>query len=322
VIDADDLAQLAVSFEAAMRQTRDGAAVDAALFELGWADVLDTSDRQAAAMAFTALGSTGAAASLLDDVVAHALGREVESTVCVVVPAPHQFQPAGLRRDGDIHFNGLVSARIDHADRALLPVAEDGIVRFYDVDAATLRSESLRALDPARPYRRVSGQVSVTDSAVSASGTWAEATRDAQLALAYQLIAAARAMLELGRQHALDRVQFGRSVASFQAVRHKLAEVLVAIEGAAAVAEACIADQCDPLLAALAKSLAGRAARLAATNVQQVLAGIGFTTDHPFHLLLKRTMVIDTIFGSARSLPTDIGRELLTRRNAPRLVNL
>ena len=53
-------------------------------------------------------------------------------------------------------------------------------------------------------------------------------------ALGWWLVGASRAMLALARQHALDRVQFGRPVASFQAIRHRLADTLVAIEGAEA----------------------------------------------------------------------------------------
>ena len=128
-------------------------------------------------------------------------------------------------------------------------------------------------------------------------------------------------MLDLARQHAVDRVQFGRPVASFQAVRHRLAESLVQIEGAAAVVDVC-GDETDPLLAALAKSLAGKAARATAGHAQQVLAGIGFTTDHPFQLRLKRVLTVDSLFGSASSLPAEIGAELLARGSAPRLVEL
>ena len=109
-------------------------------------------------------------------------------------------------------------------------------------------------------------------------------------------------MLAEARQHAIDRVQFGRSVASFQSIRHKLAESLVQIEGAASVAGICLENP-DPLLAALAKSLAGQAARTTATHAQQVMAGIGFTAEHRFHLWLKRMLVIDTLFGSAARSP-------------------
>ena len=57
---------------------------------------------------------------------------------------------------------------------------------------------------------------------------------EARRAVGWWLVGSARAMLTLARQHALDRVQFGKPIASFQAVRHRLAETLVAIEGAEA----------------------------------------------------------------------------------------
>ena len=128
-------------------------------------------------------------------------------------------------------------------------------------------------------------------------------------------------MLAEARQHAIDRVQFGRPVASFQAIRHKLAESLVQIEGATSVSQRCLGDP-NPLLAALAKSLAGQAARTTATHAQQVLAGIGFTAEHRFHYWLKRMLVIDTLFGSASSLPEEIGCQLLSQGTAPRLIQL
>lgn len=177
-------------------------------------------------------------------------------------------------------------------------------------------------LDPDRPFRRISVVLDARDIRVVEAGVdWEVAVTRARAALAHQLIGASRGMLTVARQHALDRVQFGRPIASFQAVRHKLAESLAAIEGAAAVADSCTVDS-DSLLAAVAKSLAGKAARTTATHAQQVLAGIGFTTNHDFHRSLKRTLVIDTLFGSARTLPTEIGRSLLARRDAPRLVEL
>ncbi len=78
----------------------------------------------------------------------------------------------------------------------------------------------------------------------------------------------------------LDRVQFGRPVASFQAIRHRLAETLVAVEGAEATLVAAAAEP-DDLSFLLAKAAAGQAALItAARHCQQVLGGIGFTAEH------------------------------------------
>ena len=94
-------------------------------------------------------------------------------------------------------------------------------------------------------------------------------------------------MLALARQHALDRVQFGKPIASFQAVRHRLAETLVAIEGAEATLSLPGDDNPD-LTALLAKAAAGKAALTAARHCQQVLGGIGFTAEHDLHHHVKR----------------------------------
>ena len=53
-----------------------------------------------------------------------------------------------------------------------------------------------------------------------------------------------------------------------------------------------------------------------------MLAGIGFTAEHRFHYWLKRTLVLDTLFGSSKSLPTEIGRDLLIYGTVPRLIQL
>jgi alkylation response protein AidB-like acyl-CoA dehydrogenase len=125
-------------------------------------------------------------------------------------------------------------------------------------------------------------------------------------------------MLELARGHALERVQFGQPIAGFQAVRHRLADTLVAIEAAdAAIGSAW--DEGSPPAAATAKALAGRSARTAMRHCQQVLAGIGFTTEHDFHLYVRRVLVFDELFGTARALTRNQGRELLSRRQLPAL---
>jgi alkylation response protein AidB-like acyl-CoA dehydrogenase len=114
----------------------------------------------------------------------------------------------------------------------------------------------------------------------------------------------------------LAAVQFGRPIAMFQAVRHRLAETLVAIEGAAAVLDAAWLDH-DPLTAAIAKATAGRAARVTARHCQQVLAGIGFTTEHPFHHYLRRILVLEQLLGGTDRLTRELGREILARRQLP-----
>src|SRR5690348_10631869 len=143
-------------------------------------------------------------------------------------------------------------------------------------------------------------------------------------ALGWWLTGLGRAMLGLARSHALDRVQFGRPIASFQAVRHRLAETLVALDGAEAtlLAAADEAGGAEGFSSMLAKAAAGHAALTAARHCQQVLGGIGFTAEHGLHRHVRRALVLDGLLGSARELTREAG--LLLRREgcAPRLADL
>ncbi|MDX3308519.1 acyl-CoA dehydrogenase family protein [Streptomyces sp. NPDC054884] len=159
-------------------------------------------------------------------------------------------------------------------------------------------------------------------------------------ALGWWLLGTGRAMLKLAREHVLDREQFGRPLASFQALRHRLAETYVALEGAEAVLVAAGAAQAgsaagvaavaldddtailDHTRALLAKAAAGRAALTAARHCQQALGGIGFTAEHALHRHVKRALVLDGLLGSTRELKREAGRLLLRETRAPRLVDL
>ncbi len=142
-----------------------------------------------------------------------------------------------------------------------------------------------------------------------------------QLALGHELIGAARAVLELARTHALARIQFGRPIAAFQAVRHRLADSLVAIEAAAALVAAAW-DHPSAVNASIAKSSAARAARTVARHCQQVLAGIGFTTEHPFHRYYRRILVLDRLLGAGSVLTAELGTEVLRSRTLPPVLPL
>ena len=168
--------------------------------------------------------------------------------------------------------------------------------------------ESSSALDDALPIRRAPQGVSVPLSA-------------GRRALGWWLVGASRAMLALARQHAIDRVQFGRAVASFQAIRHRLAETLVAIEGAEATLQVTSPESID-LCALLAKAAAGQAALTTARHCQQVLGGIGFTAEHELHRHVKRSLVLDGMLGNARELTREAGAALRAHGAAPRLAQL
>ncbi len=168
------------------------------------------------------------------------------------------------------------------------------------------------AIDDELPVRTVAQGDSLPGAAVAAG----------RRALAWWLVGTSRAMLSLARRHALDRVQFGRPVSSFQAIRHRLAETLVAIEGAEATLHVADDEPDDGLAALLAKAAAGQAALTAARHCQQVLGGIGFTAEHQLHRHVKRALILDGLLGSARELTREAGKALKARGSAPRLAHL
>ncbi|KAA9156239.1 acyl-CoA dehydrogenase [Amycolatopsis acidicola] len=137
-------------------------------------------------------------------------------------------------------------------------------------------------------------------------------------AVGWWLLGSGRAMLALARAHALDRTQFGKPIAAFQAVRHRLAETLVALEGA----EACLVAATDDLGSLLAKAAAGDAALTAARHCQQVLGGIGFTAEHALHRHVRRALLLDGLLGSSRELTREAGEVVRRSGSAPRVVEL
>ncbi len=125
-------------------------------------------------------------------------------------------------------------------------------------------------------------------------------------AIAYsaELLGAASRCLDLTVEHAKERVQFGRPIGSFQAVKHRCADMLVDLEGmrsstwwAAWCAE--VADPETALAASVAKSWCSDAADRVLKSALQVHGGMGFTWECDLHLYLKRVQLDRVSFGSA-----------------------
>jgi alkylation response protein AidB-like acyl-CoA dehydrogenase len=186
-----------------------------------------------------------------------------------------------------------------------------------------LSRRAIGGLDPALGLVEVTG-TAVTGTAATTSTqavAWDAAVAAGQRAIAHELVGAAAAMLDLARDHAVVRVQFGVPIASFQAVRHRLADSLVAVESARGALEGAW-EAGAALDAAVAKAIAGRSARLVARHAQQVLAGIGFTMEHPLHRYVRRVLVLDGLLGDARSLTCELGQRVLRDRGLPAVLPL
>lgn len=315
MMDAAERALLGETVLAALSETADA---DGVLATLGWLDMLEAEPGAAIEVVFGALGTTNARSSAIDDVLARALGAEPQSNRAVLLPAFTSWSPPGRIAEGRIRAQGLASARAATAAELLI-VCDDG--RVAAVPQATAQVTAVHGIDPDAGFCAVAVDAPEGPPLALADDAWRTALAYGQRALAHELGGACRAMLELARDHALHRVQFGRPIARFQAVRHRLAETLVAIEALDAALLAA-SDVPGPRTAQLAKAIAGRTARTVAAHCQQVLAGIGFTTDHPLHRYLKRTILLDGIFGTGDDLAVEIGRTLVADRAVPTLIEL
>ena len=325
MIDAEERAAMAASVRAALRNERvtsgtstDG---DAILAELGWLEMLAEQPDDAIDVVFSALGATNAVATAIDDALARRLGVAPRPNLAVMLPPFGRWQAPGDIRGNTLTAEGLASARATRATDVLIACAKNEGVIATVVPTSSTEVTPIRGIDPNLGLCsiRVSGQE--IDGSRLSQAQWSAAVAFGQRSLAHQIGSACRTMIELARTHALEREQFGRPIARFQAVRHRLAESLVAVEALEAALEAA-RDEQGPETAALAKAAAGDAARTVRAHCQQVLAGIGFTEEHAFHQFMKRAMALEGLFGSCNEIMLDFGRRLLEQRDVPTLIEL
>jgi len=271
---------------------------------------------------FESQGATTTTSAALDWLLATALGVGTRADggdsagVAVVLPSLSRCDAPG-RLDGEwCVVEGLGTAALGRGDTALVVVRTPDGAATYAVDLGLLTRRPVQGLDPALGLFEVVGEFETAWAAEPTAADWPAATAVGQLALGHELVGAGRTMLELARTHALERMQFGRPIGTFQAVRHRLAESLVALEAAAALLDAAWEDL-SPVTAAMAKAFAGRSARTVARHCQQVLAGIGFTTEHPLHRSVRRTIVLDQLLGSGSALTRTLGTDILSSATMP-----
>jgi alkylation response protein AidB-like acyl-CoA dehydrogenase len=124
----------------------------------------------------------------------------------------------------------------------------------------------------------------------------------AAVALAAEQVGGAQKVLEMAVDYAKVRVQFGRPIGSFQAIKHKCADMLLEVESAKSAAYYgmwCASEMNDelPSTASLAKAYCSEAYFHASAENIQIHGGIGFTWEHPAHLYFKRAKSSELLFG-------------------------
>jgi alkylation response protein AidB-like acyl-CoA dehydrogenase len=216
--------------------------------------------------------------------------------------------PGSGDEDGVCRLAGTVRGVADALPADVLLVPADGVpYGLYAVRAADLAVAPVVSLDMTRQLADLT--LEAAPARRVASGQAAERAVAAALAagaamLASELLGAADRCLELTVGYLKDRRQFGRPVGSFQALKHRAADVWVAVtqaRAAARYAADCLAaaDADAAVAVALAKAACSDAATLAAQECVQLHGGIGFTWEHQAHLYLKRAKSSATGYGTA-----------------------
>ena len=205
------------------------------------------------------------------------------------------------------------------ADVVLVAARTRGGVSVLAVEkgAAGLEAVSMSTLDQTRKQARLTFDATPARLVGQEGHGWPAISAMLDLAivaLAAEQAGGAQRVLEMAVEYARARVQFGRRIGSFQAVKHKCADMLLEVESARSAAyyagqAAATGDDELPALASLAKSCCSEAySRAAAENIQ-VHGGIGFTWEHPAHLYFRRAKSSELLFGDPA-----YHRELLAQR--------
>jgi alkylation response protein AidB-like acyl-CoA dehydrogenase len=235
---------------------------------------------------------------------------------CTVVVPPGRLSITEGPAEGEVRLHGVAppALYVPSADVAVL-VCEDGT---YAVDLRTVgRPDAVPAMDRTREL----GILSFDSTPAVRLGGVEAATRALDRAatlVSAEMLGAADHVLSMSVDYAKDRVQFGKPIGSFQAVKHMLADALVDVEGMRSTvyyAAWCTAAD-DPersLAASMAKAWCSDASRRVMGTGLQVHGGIGFTWEHDMHLYVKRAQLDQVSYGDASFHRDRIATILRTR---------
>jgi alkylation response protein AidB-like acyl-CoA dehydrogenase len=255
----------------------------------------------------TSLGPDPAGDALLAQLTS---GDVVATVVAADGQGRYGVAHLGVRAEGD-QLTGRGGYVVDGAtaDVLLVPArTDDGIgVFLVPGDAPGLTRTPLVTLDQTRKQAHVdvawtpATRIGGGDQTVEVERAFAIA----RALLACEQVGVAQRCLDLTVEFAKTRIQFGRPIGSFQAIKQRLAELLIKIESArsaAGVAAAAAADDSDDLgwKADVAKAYCSEAVMAASADTIQLHGGIGFTWEHDAHLYFKRARSTEELLGTPR----------------------
>ena len=279
-----------------------------------------------AALALPLLGALGDEDALARYGPAIAAG-ELTATVALAEDdgrwSPASVTATASGDGGQWVLNGVKNYVVDGATAGLILAvarAADGSVGVFAVGPEAtggLHREQLVTLDQTRKQARLTLDSVPARKIGDGDGTAAihQGTAVSRALLAAEQVGGAQHCLDMTVEYAKARIQFGRAIGSFQAVKQRLAEMLVRTESAKSAAYAAVeaaAQGADDLehVAAIAALTAGEAYAYVTAQAVQLHGGIGFTWEHDAHLYFKRARASAVLLGTASELTDLIGRQL------------
>ncbi|MCH2187902.1 acyl-CoA/acyl-ACP dehydrogenase [Myxococcota bacterium] len=216
----------------------------------------------------------------------------------LILDGTHGFVVDGHTADGLIvAARAPGSAGEEGVSLVWVPAESDGLTRKLRPTLDQTRRLAQVHLDAVRlPKSALLGE------AGSAAAPLAHALACAAMALACEQVGGAQRCLDLAVAYSLERVQFGRPIGSFQSIKHKCADMMIAVECArsAAYYAACECDEETSemmLNASLAKASASDTYFQCASESLQIHGGVGFTWEYDVHLHFKRAKATETLLG-------------------------
>ena len=227
--------------------------------------------------------------------------------------AAGDWADASIRSDGG-RLTGVAHYVLDGdlADVLLVVAADENGLGVYEVEPVAARRQHTPALDPTRRLATVAlDGVHGTRIGGAAEAATAAALRAAVIGQAAEQAGAAARILELTVEYSKTRVQFGRPIGSFQALKHRMADLHVLVE---AMRSAAYAAAAGTINASVAKAYCSDAFLTVAGECIQLHGGIAITWEHDAHLYFKRAHSAAQLFGTpdqhVRALAPDLGLEV------------
>ena len=241
---------------------------------------------------------------------------------------PAEVSAAARRDGGDLVLSGVKHHVVDgsSAGEIATVVRLDGRARVVLVPGSSVQADEVKPIDPGVRHATITlDGVRVLAERLLGEGDATDAIRraleESVTAVAAVTVGACQRIFDIINAYAKERIQFGVPIGSFQAVKHKLADMYRDIERARVLvyyaALTLAEDHPDRTLAAsMAKAAAGEAQRRCVQDGLQLAGGIGYTWEHDLHLFLRRAKVGELHFGSASQHRRKVARLALRAQPA------